>query len=880
MYVDGPYQCQDKWDIAGTNLVYYSGMGFSDEVCRFLCSELPACTVYVWYANGVCQIRRDAFRPSSGNTGPSDQIARSCVKTDIQTLPPPPPPPPSPPPPVWLVDMNGQPPKEDVYLIRAAGPMPRTCPDANLITANVNCYWTGQFALKPFEGAHQAWVVRRTNNSSGSYYVSNYQRQYIASPACERSVWNFLPQCGNTDIDLVANWTGAQQEVFFEPVAGRRGGVRIRAAGRNCSERYLASVLACPGYSSLYWAPLNLRDSAFVFEMLPISASYPVPDLPVTPNPSRTPSPSPSPAPTPSPTSSPSASPAPASGPGSSPGASPAPGSSPSPGGSSPTTSPGSSPAASPGPAPAPAPECGRGMLTEAGGFVRAGPPTPSQPQNVVLAMLAMGSYPWFWGKSNVLGVAPDLVFSDCFAQHGFVGTLQYTRVPAKVVPGDSNVYVARTDRDVFVIVRGTDSKADWVSDFVAVWDEANTLFGITGSSVKLHAGFKDLYVSMADWLIPTVNNTYNALPPGAKIWVTGHSMGGAVAQIASLHLATRLGADKLGGVVGFASPRVGDAGYRALYDRLLGGRHLKFRAGSDPVSNVPPGALGYNDVGTSVMLCPDGVVKTAGPSQPQSAHDALSCEGLPLNQNFHWPLQYMHGIQRVYGNACTRAAMELPQCDVQENCRLTTDDYKDYCTACTQPGDCDYYGLENQYCDNMAPLVSSFTCKTKAPVGTACLYDRVCSSGHCVAGFCRACGEDKHCGLGEFCELSLLQPTSLWTCKPDMAVGDACERDSQCGSGVCDRLACRECRSDSQCNAPGESGRFCDTNPLLVDNTYGKCRWPKPTGSMCAADRQCGSGHCVTGFCRACNADSHCSGGAWCELAVVLQPTTAWTCK
>lgn len=58
-------------------------------------------------------------------------------------------------------------------------------------------------------------------------------------------------------------------------------------------------------------------------------------------------------------------------------------------------------------------------------------------------------------------------------------------------------------------------------------------------------------------------------------------------------------------------------------------------------------------------------------------------------------PPQYLHGLQRVYGTACTRAAMELPQCDVRENCRLSTDSYKDYCTACTQPADCDYYGLQ-----------------------------------------------------------------------------------------------------------------------------------------------------------------------------------------
>ncbi|KAG2435446.1 hypothetical protein HYH02_011946 [Chlamydomonas schloesseri] len=239
-------------------------MGFDEEACRFLCYNLPACTLYVWYTNSVCQLRRDAFRPAYGSTGPTDQVVRACVKTEI-------------------ANNTGaqQGPKEDVYLIRAAGPMPRACPNANLLTAVSACYWTGAFSFKPSEGATQAWIVRKAAGGRGTYTVTNYFRSVVSNPACERNVWNFLPQCGNTDIDMAAGWQGPQQEVFFEPVAGRRGAVRIRAAGRNCTERYLASVLACPGYNSVYWAPLNLRDSAFVFELLPISASYPVPDLPV-----------------------------------------------------------------------------------------------------------------------------------------------------------------------------------------------------------------------------------------------------------------------------------------------------------------------------------------------------------------------------------------------------------------------------------------------------------------------------------------------------------------------------------------------------------------------------------------------------------------------
>ncbi|KAH7684461.1 Protein Y49E10.18, partial [Aphelenchoides avenae] len=55
---------------------------------------------------------------------------------------------------------------------------------------------------------------------------------------------------------------------------------------------------------------------------------------------------------------------------------------------------------------------------------------------------------------------------------------------------------------------------------------------------------------------------------PQYKIWVTGHSLGGAVASIASAEIASmdRQAGDRIG-LVTFGQPRTGDYDYSAAHD-------------------------------------------------------------------------------------------------------------------------------------------------------------------------------------------------------------------------------------------------------------------------------------------------------------------------
>lgn len=71
------------------------------------------------------------------------------------------------------------------------------------------------------------------------------------------------------------------------------------------------------------------------------------------------------------------------------------------------------------------------------------------------------------------------------------------------------------------------------------------------------------------------------AARPAARVWLTGHSSGGALAQLLTLRLALALGPARVGGVLLFNSDRAGSAGFAAHYDSLLGDRTLRVGYGA-----------------------------------------------------------------------------------------------------------------------------------------------------------------------------------------------------------------------------------------------------------------------------------------------------------
>jgi pimeloyl-ACP methyl ester carboxylesterase len=73
---------------------------------------------------------------------------------------------------------------------------------------------------------------------------------------------------------------------------------------------------------------------------------------------------------------------------------------------------------------------------------------------------------------------------------------------------------------------------------------------------------------------------------PKARFWITGHSLGGALATMAAARISD---ASRVVAVYTFGAPRIGDQAFRASYDGLYGNNHFRVVYASDAVVHLPP---------------------------------------------------------------------------------------------------------------------------------------------------------------------------------------------------------------------------------------------------------------------------------------------------
>jgi hypothetical protein len=94
----------------------------------------------------------------------------------------------------------------------------------------------------------------------------------------------------------------------------------------------------------------------------------------------------------------------------------------------------------------------------------------------------------------------------------------------------------------------------------------------------------------------------------GGRIWLTGHSLGGALAKLFALRAA--LERRRPDGVYTFGEPRVGNAALRDCYDALLKGRTFRVVDGEDLVTRLPWLLGAYRHCGTEVFYPSYGLLE------------------------------------------------------------------------------------------------------------------------------------------------------------------------------------------------------------------------------------------------------------------------------
>lgn len=172
--------------------------------------------------------------------------------------------------------------------------------------------------------------------------------------------------------------------------------------------------------------------------------------------------------------------------------------------------------------------------------------------------------------------------------QPGFKSVKGFSRKSAQAIVLEHDDYIT-------LAFRGTDEVADWFD---------NIKFRMQRTSVgKFHGGFlnavDDLWYEILDYYLQL--NAQQGQAVARPLFITGHSLGGAMAVVA----AAKLLAQQISfhSVYTFGQPRVAQHEAKDEINALAKDRIFRFVNNSDIVSRVPGPWLGYRHVGKSLYI-------------------------------------------------------------------------------------------------------------------------------------------------------------------------------------------------------------------------------------------------------------------------------------
>jgi triacylglycerol lipase len=141
--------------------------------------------------------------------------------------------------------------------------------------------------------------------------------------------------------------------------------------------------------------------------------------------------------------------------------------------------------------------------------------------------------------------------------------------------------FLAESRHDTVIAFRGTKLSKSFF-DLAASLGIAQTPFPFVPSAGQTHSGFTELYRPMRKQLFRHLG----AAARRKRLWITGHSLGGALAVYAALDLAANTGFRRPA-VYTLGSPRAGSPGFAEAFNRRV---PVSFRLANihDPVPSQP----------------------------------------------------------------------------------------------------------------------------------------------------------------------------------------------------------------------------------------------------------------------------------------------------
>ena len=181
----------------------------------------------------------------------------------------------------------------------------------------------------------------------------------------------------------------------------------------------------------------------------------------------------------------------------------------------------------------------------------------------------------------------------------------------------DTQAFVAEKDRHLVVCFRGTSSGTD------ALVDVKFLKTGAFGGRGRVHSGFQ----GALDAVWEPLQTAVHALGAGKKLFVCGHSLGAALAQLAAHRFA--LGALPVAGVYVYGSPRIGNREFMEGYNELLEAKTFLHINHQDIVTQLPPALLGFRRLGGPPRQFDSGHFISMPASEPADEVQEMRFEAL-----------------------------------------------------------------------------------------------------------------------------------------------------------------------------------------------------------------------------------------------------------
>lgn len=157
----------------------------------------------------------------------------------------------------------------------------------------------------------------------------------------------------------------------------------------------------------------------------------------------------------------------------------------------------------------------------------------------------------------------------------------------------DGQCYIINKDDKIIIVFRGSSTISDWKTD-LNIKLRSTEIYG-DNKKIKVHSGFLNQYLNLRNKIHQVILNNNNKYP----IYITGHSLGGALAQLCALDLKLNFNINLT--VVTVGSPRVGNDKFVKKYNELI---KLSYRLKNygDPITYLPMNC-NYHHVHKSICI-------------------------------------------------------------------------------------------------------------------------------------------------------------------------------------------------------------------------------------------------------------------------------------